>query len=73
MKNNLGTLDRILRFIFGNLCMAYTMLSDAPYSWIGMVIGVIPLLTAVFGTCPVYTLLGIDTRAKARLATRKAG
>jgi len=31
------------------------------WNWVGW-IGVLPILTAVFGTCPAYSMLGCSTR-----------
>jgi len=31
-----------------------------PWAWIG----IIPLLTGMFGNCPAYSILGIDTAKK---------
>ena len=30
-------------------------------NWVGW-IGVVPILTALFGTCPAYSLFGLSTR-----------
>ena len=57
MKPNIGTIDRILRFIVGASLIAYGVINQ---SWIGA-IGVIPLLTAFIRFCPLYCPLGIST------------
>jgi hypothetical protein len=36
------------------------MAPDAPLRWLGL-IGVVPLLTGVFGVCPFYKLMGKTT------------
>ena len=60
MKQNVGTIDRALRAIIGLALIAYAIWGTGPYTvyaWIG----VVPLLTAVVGWCPPYSLLGIST------------
>jgi hypothetical protein len=58
MKENIGTLDRSLRVILGVLLIGLAATNTV--GWWGW-IGIVPLVTGLFGTCPVYTLLGIDT------------
>ena len=63
MSTNVGSFDRIARIIIGLALIAYAIpLGFAPtgWNWVGWV-GVIPLLTGIFGFCPLYTLLGIST------------
>ncbi len=61
MKQNVGSIDRVMRVILGVALLAFAYFGTSyPYSWIGY-IGIIPLLTAALGTCPAYSLLGIDT------------
>jgi hypothetical protein len=69
-KNNVGTIDRVVRIVVGLALIAFALGYIAPgvsLRWIGW-IGVIPLATAIFGTCPLYSLLGMSTCpiAKAR-------
>ena len=63
MPTNIGTLDRAVRFAIGLALIAYAIpIGFAPtgWNWIGW-IGVIPLLTAAFGFCPLYAMLGMST------------
>ncbi len=58
MKTNVGSLDRILRALIGVLLLALTATGTIGlWGWIGLV----PLATAAFSTCPLYTLLGLST------------
>ena len=62
MNTNVGTIDRILRFVAGLALIALALgyiPGFAPQVW-GW-IGIIPLLTAVFGTCPLYSMIGVNT------------
>jgi hypothetical protein len=58
MKVNVGGLDRILRIVLGLalIVMAITGTIGA-WGWIG----VVPLATGLLKTCPVYSLLGMNT------------
>jgi hypothetical protein len=63
MATKMGALDRVARVAIGLALIAYAIpLGFAPsgWNWLGW-IGVVPLLTAVFGFCPLYTLLGVST------------
>ena len=62
---NVGSIDRIARVVIGLALIAYAIPLGFPqtgWNWIGW-IGVVPLLTAVVGYCPAYSLLGIKTCA----------
>ncbi|MCA8891499.1 DUF2892 domain-containing protein [Hyphomonas sp.] len=57
-KTNEGTIDRVLRVLVGLALIAIVFVGpQTPWGWIGLV----PLLTGLAGTCPVYTILGIRT------------
>jgi len=67
-KTNIGMSDRIARIVVGCALIAFALGYLAPgtsYNWLGW-IGVVPLLTAVFATCPLYSLVGLSTCAVAR-------
>ncbi len=58
MIKNVGTIDRILRIILGVGLISIVFIGpQTAWGWIGIV----PLLTAVFGVCPAYSMLGIKT------------
>jgi len=64
MTANVGPFDRIARIVVGVALIAFALGYIAPgvsWSWVGW-IGVVPILTAVFGTCPAYSLLGLSTK-----------
>jgi len=57
MKPNVGKLDRVVRIALG------IGIAGAGFyfqSWLGA-IAIIPLGTALMGTCPLYTVLGLST------------
>lgn len=61
---NLGTTDRLLRLLLGGALLAAFFLTTGPVHWLGLA-GVVPLLTASMGWCPLYQLLGLSTCHKA--------
>jgi hypothetical protein len=57
-KTNEGTIDRVLRVIVGLALIAIVFVGpQTPWGWVGLV----PLLTGLAGTCPLYSILGIRT------------
>ncbi|MCU0790858.1 MAG: DUF2892 domain-containing protein [Nitratireductor sp.] len=60
-KNNVGGIDRGLRIVVGlALLAAFFIYPDASWRY-WTLIGVVPLLTALMGSCPLYTVLGLST------------
>jgi hypothetical protein len=58
MKTNVGGIDRILRAVIGLGLIALTLAGTiGVWGWIG----VVPLLTAALGFCPLYTMLGFSS------------
>ncbi len=63
MATNVGTVDKILRLVVGVILIAYAIPLGFPktsWNWVGW-IGVIPIITALIGNCPLYSILGINT------------
>jgi hypothetical protein len=58
MQTNVGNIDRILRAVIGLALIALTWAGTiGVWGWIG----VVPLLTAAVGFCPLYTMLGFSS------------
>ncbi|WP_201601691.1 YgaP family membrane protein [Psychrobacter submarinus] len=57
MKINVGRTDRTIRIIAGVVIIALGFY----YQSLWGVIGLIPLLTGLFRSCVLYSLLGINT------------
>jgi hypothetical protein len=58
LPRNEGTVDRALRVVLGLVGLSLVFVGpQTAWGWIGLV----PLLTGLVGSCPVYTLLGIGT------------
>ncbi len=60
MKANTGTMDRLIRAIVGLALLVFFFVGDGDMRYLGL-IGIVPLLTAVIGYCPLYGLLGMST------------
>lgn len=58
MNKNVGSVDRGLRIVAGLVLLSLTVIG--PKTLWGL-IGIVPLLTALIGWCPAYTLFGIRT------------
>jgi len=61
MTRNVGSIDRIVRIVIGFGLLWYAVFA-APtgYNWIGW-IGVVPIVTALIGNCPLYSIIGVST------------
>jgi Protein of unknown function (DUF2892) len=57
-KTNGGVVDRLLRIVVGISLIALTVLGTiGAWGWVG----VVPLLTAGMGSCPLYTVFGVNS------------
>lgn len=64
--HNAGAIDRVLRTIIGAVLIYFGFINT---SFIGQgliavligILGIVNILTAISGVCPVYTLAGIST------------
>lgn len=58
MKINVGNMDRTLRIIVGVILITLAATGIfAPWGWIG----IIPLVTGIIKSCPLYSILGMNT------------
>ena len=58
LAKNVGSIDRILRIVVGLGLISLVFVGPQTlWGWVGIV----PLLTAFIGFCPLYTLIGIRT------------
>ena len=61
ISRNVGTIDRALRAIVGIILIALVFVGPkTAWGWVGLV----PLLTAIVGYCPPYSILGWNTASK---------
>jgi hypothetical protein len=70
MAANVGTVDRALRLIVGAVLVVAPLLNfmglgtSTMVAYALMSVGGILALTAVFGMCPLYSVLGIRTNSE---------
>lgn len=58
LPRNEGTIDRVLRVIAGVGLLSLVFVGpQTPWGWLG----VVPLITGLIGSCPLYTILGLNT------------
>ena len=57
--NNVGNVDRTIRMVVGTALFLVSATSNSIGLW-GL-IGIIPIITGFMRTCPLYSLLGINT------------
>lgn len=63
MSKNVGIVDRVIRIVIGLALIAYAIPLGFPltgWNWVGSV-GVVPLITGMFGMCPAYRLVGLSS------------
>ncbi len=62
-KTNVGGADRLLRMALGVILIALVFVGDkvglpiGNWGWLG----IIPLATGFLSTCPLYSLIGLNT------------
>jgi len=65
MKQNAGTIDRIIRVLIGLALLAYAWMNwgdaSAMITWIAGIAGAVMLFTGLSGWCALYTVFGIKT------------
>ena len=58
MKQNVHNVERVIRIIVGLAILSLVFVGpQTAWGWIG----VVPLVTGAIGSCPVYSLFGINT------------
>lgn len=65
MKANLSGLDRWIRLIIGIIILSLLVFLHGGLRYLGL-IGLIPLVTAAIGYCPLYAIFGIRTGGPAK-------
>jgi hypothetical protein len=61
MTRNMGKLDRVLRILVGLALLSHVYIVPTNWGWLGL----IPIVTAFAGFCPIYRVLGLNTCATA--------
>lgn len=69
---NIGSLDRVIRFLMGTLLAAGPFLFPESFAVLGgwrlavVAVGVVLIVTALVRICPAYMLFGIRTCARGK-------
>ena len=61
-KTNEGTIDRALRILVGAALLVWFFMDQGTGGWhYAKLIGIVPLLMGLVGTCPLYSVFGLST------------
>ncbi len=61
LAKNVGGIDRIARIVIGlALLLGFFLNAEASMRWLYL-IGIVPLATGLMQTCPLYSLIGVNT------------
>jgi len=59
-KNNVGNIDRIIRVVVGIILVGNVFYAlQHPVGWLGVIL----IVTGIAGKCPLYSILGINTKS----------
>ncbi len=63
MKKNVGSVDKVIRFIIAIVAVyiAYQGMVASPWDYVLYAVGAIMVLTALSGRCPIFSILGLNT------------
>lgn len=61
MNANVGGADKIIRIVAGIVILALGLVFKSYWGLVGL----LPLLTGLFGFCPAYAVFGVSTCKKA--------
>ena len=73
MTKNMGGVDVTIRAVLGTLLMVWAAIvaDSQPFLALGgALVATVLLVTAIAGICPLYAVLGLDTRARTRLQSQ---
>ncbi|MGB9736218.1 MAG: YgaP family membrane protein [bacterium] len=63
MEKNVGSTDKVIRWIIGLVLISMIFWVHSAWRWIGL-IGFVPILTGSINYCPLYKVIGISTVKK---------
>jgi len=59
-KNNVGNIDRIIRIVVGIILVGNVFYAlQHPIGWVGVIL----IVTGIAGKCPLYSILGLNTKS----------
>jgi hypothetical protein len=61
MIRNVGSLDQIIRLVLGAILVSLVFVGpQTPWGWLGLIL----IATGVINFCPIWMMLGVNTRKK---------
>ncbi len=58
-KNNVGKIDRVIRVAVGIILVGNVFYAlQHPIGWLGVIL----IVTGIVGKCPLYSIIGINTK-----------
>jgi hypothetical protein len=67
-KNNVGKTDRIIRVVVGIILVGNVYYGvQHPIGWLGIIL----IVTGIAGKCPLYSIIGINTKSLSEKAGLK--
>lgn len=58
---NVGSIDRVVRVVAGLVILSlFFLYPESQWRYVAL-IGIVPLLTGLMSSCPLYSILGIST------------
>lgn len=63
---NVGSTDKVIRIILALVLFSLFFILQGNLRFIAL-LGFVPLITALVGVCPLYTLFGIHTNKKKQI------
>jgi hypothetical protein len=61
LEQNVGTIDRVVRFVAGIILISLVFTTDGPTRWLGL-IGFAPLFSAASGVCFLYRACNVSSK-----------
>ena len=59
-KNNVGKIDRVIRIVVGIVLVGNVFYAlQHPVGWLGVIL----IVTGIVGKCPLYSIIGINTKS----------
>ena len=63
MVKNVGSADKWIRYLIGLVLILWASLGlSGTAMWVVIIIGLIPIVTAMMGWCPIYSLFKVSTK-----------
>ncbi|MCG6975092.1 MAG: DUF2892 domain-containing protein [Acidiferrobacterales bacterium] len=60
MKQNVGSVDKVIRVVLGVALLSLIYFLDGPVRWVGLV-GAVLIVTAAISWCPIFAVLGLSS------------